>query len=151
LRYACLFTCTRIDVDNKTGAITEVHGTWDPDSRGGSAPDGRRVKGTIHWVSAEHAIKAEARLYDRLFTKVNPLDDKEGSDFKAHINPDSLVVRENCRLEPSLKEAQPGDRIQFERLGYFCVDCKESSPQHLVFNRTIALRDSWAKIEKKSL
>jgi methionine--tRNA ligase beta chain len=146
LRYACLVTCTKVIKDD-SGRVVEIHCTWDPDSRGGVATDGRKVKGTIHWVSAEHAVNAEIRLYDRLFTKPNPMDNKDGSDFKDHINPDSLEVLTGCRLEPSLLKATVGEGFQFERLGYFCVDpdSKDNAP---VFNRTVTLRDTWAKIEK---
>ncbi len=149
LRYACLITCVEVIKDDQTGEIKELHCTWDPESRGGNAPDGRKVKGTSHWVSADHSIEAEVRLYDRLFTQENPLDVEEGVDWKEQINPQALEVLQGCRLEPSLKGAQPGDRYQFERLGYFCLDTAETSVARPVFNRTISLRDSWAKIEKK--
>jgi glutaminyl-tRNA synthetase len=119
-------------------------------SRGGNAPGGRRVRGTSHWVSAEHAIPAEVRLYDRLFNKPHPMNVKDGSKFTDHINPDSLKTTTQCKLESSLKSAQKGSQYQFERLGYFCVDSDDSTEQHLVFNRTISLRDSWKKIEKSS-
>jgi glutaminyl-tRNA synthetase len=126
----------------------EVHCTYDPATRGGDSPDGRRVKSTIHWVSAAHAIDAEARLYDNLFTGENPGEVPEGQDFTANLNPHSLEVVRACKLEPSLRAAAPGARYQFERLGYFCVDL-DSAPEKLVFNRTAALRDTWAKIEKR--
>ncbi|MCP4601502.1 MAG: glutamine--tRNA ligase/YqeY domain fusion protein [Proteobacteria bacterium] len=148
LRYACLITCTDVIKDEKTGEVVELHCTWDPESRGGSAPDGRKVRGTCHWVSAAHSLKAEVRLYDRLFTKANPLDDKHGADFKEYINPDSLEILTGCRVEPSLGNAEYGNRFQFERLGYFCADSGGSSQNELVFNRTVTLRDSWAKIEQ---
>ncbi len=141
LRYACLITCTSV-VKNEAGEVTELRCTWDPASLGGAAPDGRKVKGTIHWVSAEHAVTAEVRLYDRLFREENPLKDKD-ADFTQFINPGSLEILAGCRLEPSLATAKPLDRLQFERLGYFCVD-SDSKPEALVFNRTISLRDSWA-------
>jgi glutaminyl-tRNA synthetase len=145
LRYACLVTVKDV-IKDADGNVTELRCTWDPDSRGGDAPDGRKVRGTIHWVSAPHAIDAEVRLYDRLFGVENPM---EAEDFRSTINPDSLEVLTGCKLEPSLSGAAPLDRWQFERLGYFCVDSRDSSPDHLVFNRTVGLRDSWAKIEKK--
>jgi glutaminyl-tRNA synthetase len=144
LRYACLIRCIEV-VKDKQGEVVELHCTWDPASRGGNSPDGRKVKGTSHWVSAEHSLPAEARLYDRLFLKENPLEEKE-VDFKALINPKSLERLTSCRAEPSLAQAKPGSRFQFERLGYFCVD-PDSSPGALVFNRIVPLRDTWAKIE----
>jgi glutaminyl-tRNA synthetase len=146
LRYACLATCREVVKDPATGEVVELRCTWDPKSRGGDAPDGRKVRGTLHWVSAAHALEAEVRLYDRLFLKPHP--DEEGG-FLEHLNPDSLQVMKACQIEPSLASAAPGDRIQFERLGYFCVDTRDSRPGAPVFNRTITLRDSWAKIEQK--
>ena len=146
LRYAYYVKCTDVVKDKATGDVTELHCAYDPQSRGGGTPDGRRVKGTIHWVSARHAIRAEARLYDRLFTVENPADSGEGKDFKDYLNPKSLEVVE-CLAEPSLRGAAPGSRFQFERLGYFCADA-DSTPDRPVFNRTVTLRDSWAKIEK---
>jgi glutaminyl-tRNA synthetase len=148
LRYGYLITCTSA-VKDSSGQVTEVHCTYDPATRGGNTPDGRKVKGTIHWVSAEHAIDAEVRLYDNLFTKEDPNEVAEGQDFTANLNPNSLEVVNDAKLEPSLRDAKPGSRYQFERLGYFSVD-PDTSPQKLVFNRTVALRDTWAKIEKKS-
>jgi glutaminyl-tRNA synthetase len=148
LRYGYFITCTGVVKDEKTGEVIEVHCTYDPATRGGDSPDGRRVKSTIHWVSAAHAIDAEARLYDNLFTKENPDEAPEGQDFTANLNPHSLEVVRGCKLEPSLRAAAPGARYQFERLGYFCVDL-DSKPEGLVFNRTAALRDTWAKIEKR--
>ena len=145
LRYACLITCQEIIKDEETGEVIELHCTWDPESVGGKAPDGRRVRGTLHWVSAREAIKAEVRLYDRLFNKPNPTEGDE--DFKTHLHPDSLEILESY-LEPSLAGTPPGARYQFERLGYFCTDIKDSKEGALVFNRTVTLRDSWAKIEK---
>ncbi len=147
LRYAYFVTCTGYTVDEETGEVTEVRCTYDPATRGGNAPDGRKVKSTMHWVSAAHAIDAEVRLYDRLFTRENPNDESEGKDFTAYVNPNSLEVLAGCKLEPSLREAQPGERYQFERLGYFCVD-PDSAPDRPVFNRTVTLRDTWARIEK---
>ena len=148
LRYGYFVTCTGVVKDEKTGEVLEVHCTYDPATRGGDSPDGRRVKSTIHWVSAAHAIDAEARLYDNLFTCENPGEVPEGQDFTANLNPNSLEVVRGCKLEPSLRDAAPGARYQFERLGYFCVDL-DSKPEGLVFNRTAALRDTWAKIEKR--
>ena len=135
-------------VKDEHGEIVEVHCTYDPETRGGYAPDGRKVRGTIHWVSASHAIDAEVRLYDRLFTKENPMNVGEGESYLDYLNPNSLEVLEGCKLEPSLSDAQVGDKFQFERLGYFCVD-PDTSDTKLVFNRTITLRDTWAKIQKK--
>ena len=148
LRYAYYITCQEV-IKNEQGEIVELRCTYDPATKGGYSPDGRKVKGTIHWVSADHAIKAEVRLYDRLFIKPNPAEDeKKGISFKEYINPDSLKVLQDCFLEPNLAQCKPGDRVQFERLGYFCVD-PDSQEDHLIFNRTVSLRDSWAKIEKK--
>ena len=148
LRYGYLVTCTNV-VKDSSGQATEVHCSYDPATRGGNTPDGRKVKGTIHWVSAEHSIDAEVRLYDNLFTKENPSEVAEGQDFTANLNPNSLEVVNAAKLEPSLRDAKPGSRYQFERLGYFSVD-PDTTPEKLVFNRTVALRDTWAKIEKKS-
>ena len=148
LRYGYFITCTGVTKDEKTGEVVEVHCTYDPATRGGDSPDGRKVKSTIHWVSAAHAIDAEARLYENLFTKENPDEVAEGQDFTANLNPHSLEVVPGCKLDPSLRDAAPGGRYQFERLGYFCVDL-DSKPGALVFNRTAALRDTWAKIEKR--
>jgi glutaminyl-tRNA synthetase len=148
LRYGYLVTCTSV-VKDSSGQVTEVHCTYDPATRGGNTPDGRKVKGTIHWVSAEHSIDAEVRLYDNLFTKENPSEVAEGQDFTANLNPNSLEVITAAKLEPGVRDAKPGSRYQFERLGYFSVD-PDTTPQKLVFNRTVALRDTWAKIEKKS-
>ena len=148
LRYAYFITCTDVIKDD-TGRITELRCTYDPATRGGNAPDGRKVKGTLHWVSAAHALSAEVRLYDRLFSIPNPAGDKSGKDYREFLNPNSLEVLRDCKVEPSLAQATPGDRFQFERLGYFCVD-SDPSEDHLVFNRTVTLRDSWAKIEQAS-
>jgi len=147
LRYAYFVKCTSVVKDPQTGEVTELRCTYDPDTRGGSAPDGRKVKGTLHWVSAEHALEVEARLYDRLFRNANPASD--GTDFKASLNPDSIETLTASRVEPSLARAAPETRYQFERQGYFCVDSADSSEEKLVFNRTVTLRDSWAKIEKE--
>ncbi len=148
LRYGYFVTCTGV-VKNEKGEPVEVHCTYDPATRGGNAPpDGRKVKSTIHWVSAAHAIEAEVRVYENLFTKPNPAEVEEGQDFTANLNPNSLEVLTGCKLEPSLANAPVESRYQFERLGYFCVD-PDSAPGKLVFNRTVALRDTWAKIEKR--
>jgi glutaminyl-tRNA synthetase len=147
LRYAYFITA-KSAVKNSQGEIVEVHCTYDPATRGGNAPDGRKVKSTIHWVSAEHALDAEVRLYDNLFSKENPGDVPEGQDFTVNLNPNSLEIVNNAKLEPSLKTAKAGDRYQFERLGYFCVD-PDSAPGKLVFDRTVSLKDTWAKIEKR--
>jgi glutaminyl-tRNA synthetase len=146
LRYAYLIKCTGVTRDPATGAITEVHCSYDPATRGGDAPDGRKVKSTIHWVSAEHAVKTEVRLYDQLFTVENP---DTGEDVNAILNPRSLEVLNDCFVEPSLSAARPGDKFQFERTGYFCVDL-DSTNDKLVFNRTVTLKDTWAKIEKSN-
>jgi glutaminyl-tRNA synthetase len=150
LRYAYFITCREAVKDPATGAIVELRCTYDPATRGGNAPDGRKVKATLHWVSAQHALDAEVRLYDRLFTKENPDEKTDGKSFKDFINPDSLVTLRGCKLEPGLAAAAPGDFFQFERLGYFFVDSKESTPGKPVFNRTVTLRDTWAKLKKKA-
>jgi glutaminyl-tRNA synthetase len=146
LRYGYFVTCQGIVKDAQTGEVTEVHCTYDPATRGGDAPDGRKVKSTLHWVSAEHAVDAEVRLYDRLFAVEFP--DREGNFLDA-INPHSLEILEGCKLEPSLANVRPEDRVQFERQGYFYVDPKLSAPGALVFNRIVGLKDAWAKIEKR--
>ncbi|EKE01672.1 MAG: hypothetical protein ACD_21C00075G0001 [uncultured bacterium] len=143
LRYAYIIKCNEVIKDAVTGEIKELHCTYDPETRGGNAPDGRKIKGTIHWVSAKHAIKAQVNLYDRLCSVANPLGDKN-TDFKTHLNPTSLVVLPECFVEPSLASAKLADKFQFERLGYFCVDY-DSTPQKLILNRTVTLKDSWAK------
>ena len=148
LRYAYFITCVDVVKDHDTGEIIELHCTYDPATRGGDAPDGRKVKATLHWVSAEHSIPAEVRLYDHFFVKENPNEVEEGKEFTDYINPKSLEVLKDCRVEPGLGDTKPGDRCQFERLGYFCVDTKDSKPDALVFNRTVTLRDTWAKILK---
>jgi glutaminyl-tRNA synthetase len=148
LRYGYFITCQSV-VKDASGQVTEIHCTYDPATRGGNAPDGRKVKSTIHWVSAEHAVDAEVRLYDTLFTREDPNQVEEGQDFTANLNPQSLEVLNQAKLEPSLRAATPGAKYQFERLGYFSVD-PDTTPEKLVFNRTVALRDTWAKIEKKS-
>ena len=148
LRYAYYITCTDVIKDAATGEIVEVHCTYDPASQGGSAPDGRRVRGTLHWVSEAHSLKAEVRQYSHLFDQADPENDRDGGDFTQHLNPDSLEVLTSCRVEPSLLNAAAGAQYQFERQGYFCVDSVDSSPEHLVFNRTVPLRDSWSRIEQ---
>jgi glutaminyl-tRNA synthetase len=148
LRNAYFVTAQRV-VKDATGSIVEVHGTYDPASRGGNSPDGRKVKSTIHWVSAAHAIGAEIRLYDRLFTKADPYDLEEGQDVLDNLNPNSIEIVTSAKLEPSLASAQLGEHLQFERVGYFCLDT-DSTPAHLVFNRTLPLKDTWARIEKKT-
>ena len=148
LRYAYIIKCVDVIKDKKTGEITELHCTYDPETRSGAAKSNRKVKGTLHWVSAAQAIKAEVRLYDRLFTIPNPEDIKDGEDLKRYLNPKSLEVLTSCYVEPSLAKAAPGNRYQFERLGYFCVDSVDSTKEKLVFNRIVPLRDTWAKIEK---
>ncbi len=147
LRYAYFVTCTGV-IKNDAGEVVELRCTYDPATRGGDAPDGRKVKGTIHWVSARHALRAEVRLYDHLFTRPDPDDVPEGQDYRANLNPESLTVLPECPIEPSLGAAQPGQRFQFERLGYFCVD-PDSTDGRLIFNRTATLRDTWGKLEKK--
>jgi glutaminyl-tRNA synthetase len=148
LRYAYFIKCVNVVKDERTGEVIELHCTYDPATRGGDAPDGRKVKATLHWVSAAHALKAEVRLYDHLFTKKDPGNAAEGLDFKAYVNPDSLEVLNSCCVERSLAESLPGSRYQFERQGYFCIDDPDSTAGMLVFNRTVPLRDTWAKIEK---
>ena len=148
LRNAYFITAQSV-VKDAAGNIVEVHCTYDPLSRGGQSPDGRKVKSTMHWVSAAHAISAEIRLYDKLFSKPDPYDLEEGQDVLDNLNPNSLEVVNNAKLEPSLASAKPGDRFQFERVGYFCVD-PDSTAEKLVFNRTLPLKDTWAKIEKKA-
>ncbi len=145
LRYACLVTCNEV-IKNDDGEVTELRCTWDPESRGGTSPDGRKVRGTLHWVGAPTAVTVEIRLYDRLFNTRNPLDVEDGHDFVENINPSSREILTGCLAEPSLRGARPESRFQFERLGYFCVDRYDSTDDKPVFNRTITLRDSWAKM-----
>jgi glutaminyl-tRNA synthetase len=147
LRYGYLVKCVNVVKDPKTGKVTELHCTYDPETRSGFAPDGRKVGATIHWVSADHSLPAEVRLYDRLFKAANPME--AGDLFLKHLNPNSLEVLKECRVEPSLENAAPGSRYQFERTGYFCADLVDSTPGSLVFNRTATLRDSWAKVVEK--
>ena len=148
LRYGFFITCTEVVKDESTGEVVELRCTYDPETRGGYAPDGRKVRGTIHWVSAPEAVDAEVRLYDHLLKPVDERPAGEAKDFKSSLNPDSLKVLTGCKVEPSLEGAAPESRFQFERQGYFCVDNRDSKPDHLVFNRTVTLRDTWAKIEK---
>ena len=148
LRYACYITCVDVVKDEATGEVVELHCTYDPKSRGGSSPDGRRVRATLHWVSEAHAVDAEVRLYETLFSSPAPGSEESGGDFKADLNPNSLEVLTGCKVEPGLAGAAPGSRYQFERQGYFCVDTVDSTPERLVFNRTAPLRDSWARIEQ---
>jgi len=148
LRYAALVTCNEV-IKDSAGEVTELRCSWDPESKGGNAPDGRKVRGTIHWVSARHAVDAEVRLYDRLFNEENPLDDAHHGEFTDRINPLSLEVLQNAKLEPGLASRGPGERVQFERLGYFVVD-PDSSAARPVYNRTIQLKDSWSKLVKQS-
>jgi glutaminyl-tRNA synthetase len=149
LRYGYLIRCTGVVRDARSGAVIELRCSYDPASRGGLAPDGRRVQGTIHWVSAAHAVPATVRLYDHLFTRPNPEEVEEGRDFLAYLNPNSVEVLAGCRIEPSLYQAAPGTRYQFERQGYFCADSRDQAGEGPVFNRTVALRDTWAKIEQR--
>jgi glutaminyl-tRNA synthetase len=148
LRYGYLVTCTGV-VKNEAGEIVEIHASYDPATRGGDAPDGRRVQGTIHWVSARHALDCELRLYDRLFTAPNPDALPEGQDFIAGLNPASLVTVTGAKVEPSVADDPPGTRYQFERTGYFISDPVDSRRGRLSYNRTVALRDSWAKVKDK--
>ncbi|MFQ6023450.1 MAG: glutamine--tRNA ligase/YqeY domain fusion protein [Acidiferrobacterales bacterium] len=149
LRYAYIVKCVDLVKDEQTGEVAELHCTYDPATRGGTTPDGRKIKGTIHWVSAAQSLQAEVRLYDRLFVKPNPSDSKNGTDFKAYLNPKSIETLTSSRVEPSLAGATPESPYQFERQGYFCIDSADTAGGALVFNRTVTLRDSWAKIEKE--
>jgi glutaminyl-tRNA synthetase len=142
-----LVTCEDV-VKDEEGKIVEIHCTYDPTTRGGDAPDGRKVKATLHWVSAPHALDVEVRQYDVLFSKENPYDVEEGKTWLDNLNPDSLAVLTGCKAEPSLAGAAAGDRVQFERTGYYCVD-PDSTPERLVFNRTVTLRDTWAKVKNR--
>jgi glutaminyl-tRNA synthetase len=146
LRYAYFITCVGMVKDEQTGEVVELHCTYDPATRGGDSPDGRKVKATLHWVSAAHSLEAEVRLYDHLFTRPDPDEVEDGADWKSNVNPNSLETL-RCYVEPSLADTTPGSRYQFERQGYFCVD-PDSSAGKLLFNRTATLRDTWAKIEK---
>ncbi len=146
LKHGYFVTCVDV-IKDEQGQVVELHCTYDPESRGGASPDGRRVRGTLHWVSAEHALDTQVRLYDRLFAVPDPMDVPEGQDWKASLNPDSLQVLTGCKVEPSLEGAASGSRYQFLRMGYFCLD-PDTSPDMLVFNETVGLRDTWAKIEQ---
>ena len=148
LRYGYIIRCIDFIKDPVSGNITEIHCTYDPETKGGYAPDGRKVQGTIHWVSAHHALDAEIRIYDHLFTEPNPNKVEEGKSFLDHLNPEALKVLHGCKVEPSLAFTQPGETFQFERKGFFCADL-DSTAGHLVFNQTVSLRDGWAKIEQK--
>ncbi len=145
LRYAYFLKCEEV-VKDSSGEIIELHCIYDPETKGGSAPDGRKVRGTIHWVSAQHAVSLEIRLYDRLFCSSKP--GSESGDFKADINPNSLETLKDCKLEPNLNDARAGEHFQFERVGYFYVDSLDSREGSPIFNRTVTLRDKWTKIEK---
>jgi glutaminyl-tRNA synthetase len=147
LKHGYYITCTDVIKDEQTGDVIELRCTYDPETRGGWSDDGRRVKGTLHWVSAAHALEAEVRLYDHLFAKADANDVPEGKDFTVNLNPDSVEVLTGCKVEPNLAEAGLNARFQFLRNGYFTVD-SDSTPEKLVFNRTVALRDTWAKIQK---
>jgi glutaminyl-tRNA synthetase len=147
LKHAYFVTCVDVVKDDETGEVIELHCTYDPETRGGGSPDGRKVKGTLHWVSARHALDAEIRLYDHLFTKADPFESEEGSDITTDPNPNSLEVLTSCKVEPSLADAEPFARYQFMRLGYFCVD-PDTTDRGLVFNRTVTLRDTWARIQR---
>jgi glutaminyl-tRNA synthetase len=149
LKHAYIIKCERVIKDEDTGEIVELRCTYDPETRSGVSREGRKVKGTLHWVSARHAIKAEVRLYDYLFTNPNPGDEKDCPHLRSCLNPNSLEVLSDCYVEPGLKDAVPGERFQFLRLGYFCVD-PDSSDGLPVFNRTVSLKDTWAKIEGKT-
>ncbi len=147
LRGAYYITCQDV-VKDAEGRVVELHCTYDPESRGGTTPDGRKVRGTLHWVSAAHGLPAEVRLYDKLFLVENPNDVPDGQDFTMHLNPNSLDVLTGCLVEPGLAKASLDDRFQFIRHGYFCLDSGDSRPDALVFNRTVPLRDTWAKIQQ---
>ena len=149
LKHAYYITCNHVEKDADSGEILTLHCSYDPKTRGGWSDDGRRVKGTLHWVSAPHALKTEVRLYEHLFSKENPNDLKEGESFKDYLNPDSLKVLDECFVEPSLADAAPGSQHQFLRRGYFCVDTVDTKKGHPVFNRIVTMRDTWAKIQKK--
>lgn len=148
LRYAYFIKCVSVVKDEKTGEVVEIRCTYDPATRGGDSPDGRKVKATLHWVSAPHSIDIEVRLYDTLFLKANPNENEEGTEFTDHINPKSLEILNSCRIEPSIKDAKPGEHYQFERMGYFCIDTVDSKPGQPVLNRTVTLKDEWAKLQK---
>ena len=146
LRYGYFITCIDVEKDENTGEVLALHCTYDPETRGGHAPDNRRVRGTIHWVSAPHALKAEVRLYNHLFTVEKP---EEVENYQSVLNPESVEILTSCLVEPTVANAPPETHYQFERLGYFCVDRRDSKPGGLVFNRTVTLRDTWAKINTR--
>ncbi len=148
LRYAYFIRCVSVIKEQKTGEIKEIHCVYDPSTKGGDSKEGKKSKATLHWVSGTDAINAEVRIYNKLFTKTDPMDFPENSDFMANLNPESLQIIKTCKIEPSLKNAKPGDRFQFERLGYFCVD-KDTKNENLIFNRTLPLRDEWLKLKQK--
>ncbi len=148
LKDAYYITCVGVNKDESTGEVLELHCTYDPETKGGQSPDGRKVRGTSHWVSVAHSIQAEVRLYDHLFSTADPSDAQDGKDFKDYLNPDSLSVLTECRVEPGLAQAAPGSSHQFLRQGYFCVDSVDSAPDKLIFNRTVSLRDSWARAKR---
>jgi glutaminyl-tRNA synthetase len=150
LRYAYFIRCIGVEKNPQTGAIETIRCTYDPETRGGGAPDGRKVKATLHWVSASHGLPASVRLYNHLFTRPNPDDVPEGGDFTESLNPQSRQVLDHAWIEPALAQARAGERYQFERLGYFCVDEKDSLPNQPVFNRIVTLRDEWEKLKKQS-
>lgn len=150
LRYAYFIRCVDVVKDPQTGEVEELRCTYDPATKGGGTPDGRQVKATLHWVSAAHSVKAEVRMYDRLFSVENPGDTEEGSHFKDYLNPNSLEILTGCRLEPGLRSVTAGSIFQFERLGYFCADSRDHRPDRPVFNRTVTLRDTWARIRQKA-
>ena len=147
LNHAYYVTVTDVVKDEESGEVIELHCTYDPASRGGWTDDGRKVRGTLHWVSAPHALEAEVRLYDYLFLKEDPDTVEEGQDFTANLNPNSLEILTSCKVEPGLADVEPGGHYQFLRLGYFCVD-PDSSKGKLIFNRTVSLRDTWAKVQQ---
>jgi glutaminyl-tRNA synthetase len=147
LKHAYYIACQEVVKDESTGEVIELRCTYDPESRGGWTPDGRKVRGTLHWVSAPHALDAEVRLYDYLFIKSDPRDVEEGEDFRSYTNPDSLEALSSSKVEPGLRGAEPGSRYQFLRQGYSCVD-PDSTEEKLVFNQTVPLRDTWARIER---
>ncbi|NLT50495.1 MAG: glutamine--tRNA ligase, partial [Ignavibacteria bacterium] len=147
LRYAYIIKCEEV-IKDSSGNILELRCSYDPETKSGSGNSDKKVKGTIHWVSAEHSVNAEVRLYDRLFNVENPDETQEGQTFTDHLNPDSLKVLKNCKIEPALSKAIKTEKIQFERLGYFCFDSKDSSISNIVFNRTVTLKDSWSKLQK---
>jgi len=150
LRYAYYITCTGFETDPQSGEVTLVHATYDPQTRGGDSPDGRKIKATLHWVSAEHAFESEVRIFDHLFKHPSPMEFRKGGSFKNHLNPDSKRVLTHCQLEPGLAAARGGQTFQFERLGYFHVDPVDSRPGRPIFHRAVALRDSWAKVQKQA-